>query len=93
MRNAPFAEPLVPADTKDEAAIAARRRLQVVLDQLNPAGGIFFRGADQVGNDAAKTKAKKAGKRDSNGEKNPGNAYERDQRSLPEDRVVQRIPT
>jgi len=39
MKNAPFAEPLVPADTKDSAALAARQRLQAVLDQLNPAAG------------------------------------------------------
>jgi len=79
MRNAPFAEPLVPADTRDEAAIAARRRLQAVLDQLNPAGGILFKGTDQIGNDPAKTKAKKAGKGASDGEANPGNANARDQ--------------
>ncbi len=45
MRQAPYAEPLVPADTKDEAAIAARKRLQVILDQLNPAGGIVDSGS------------------------------------------------
>jgi len=39
MKNAPFAEPLVPADTKDSDALAARQRLQAVLDQLNPAAG------------------------------------------------------
>ncbi|HQR33793.1 MAG TPA: sulfatase-like hydrolase/transferase [Blastocatellia bacterium] len=41
MSDAPFAEKLVPADTKDTAAIAARKRLQAALDQLNPAGGIL----------------------------------------------------
>ena len=40
MSNAPFEEKLVAADTKDPAAIAARKRLQAALDQLNPAGGI-----------------------------------------------------
>jgi arylsulfatase A len=44
MSNAPFEEPLVPADTKNPAAIAARRRLQAALDQLNPAGGILDEG-------------------------------------------------
>jgi len=39
MKQAPFEEPLVPADTKDPAANAARKRLQVALDTLNPAGG------------------------------------------------------
>ena len=40
MSNAPFEEKLVPADTKDPAAIAARKHLQAALDKLNPAGGI-----------------------------------------------------
>jgi arylsulfatase A len=40
MSDAPFAEKLVAADTKDVAAVAARKRLQAALDQLNPAGGI-----------------------------------------------------
>ena len=39
MKNAPFAEPLVPADTQDGNVLAARKRLQTVLDQLNPAAG------------------------------------------------------
>ena len=39
MRLAPFGEPLVPADTKDASAMAARRRLQAALEKLNPAGG------------------------------------------------------
>jgi arylsulfatase A len=39
MKNAPFAETLVPADTKNADALAARQRLQAVLDQLNPAAG------------------------------------------------------
>jgi arylsulfatase A len=39
MKDAPFVEQLVPADTQDPVAIAARARLQAVLDQLNPAGG------------------------------------------------------
>ncbi len=40
MSDAPFAEKLVAADTKNAAAVAARQRLQTALDQLNPAGGI-----------------------------------------------------
>ena len=41
MSRAPFEEPLVPADTKNPAAIAARKKLQAALDGLNPAGGIL----------------------------------------------------
>ena len=44
MSNAPFEERPVPADSKDPAAIAARKRLQAALDQLNPAGGILDNG-------------------------------------------------
>lgn len=39
MSGAPWAETLVPADTTDPDAVAARKRLQAKLDQLNPAGG------------------------------------------------------
>lgn len=39
MKDAPFVEQLVPADSKDEAALAARKRLAAVLEKLNPAGG------------------------------------------------------
>ncbi|MFA5189313.1 MAG: sulfatase-like hydrolase/transferase [Verrucomicrobiia bacterium] len=39
MSDAPFAEKVVAADTKDEAAIAARARLQSALDKLSPATG------------------------------------------------------
>jgi hypothetical protein len=39
MKDAPFVEALVPADTTDTAAQAARKELQAVLDELNPAGG------------------------------------------------------
>ena len=44
MSDAPFEEKLVAADTKDPAAIAARKRLQPALDSLNPAGGILDEG-------------------------------------------------
>jgi arylsulfatase A len=59
MSDAPFAEKLVAADTKDAAAIAARRRLQAALDQLNPAGGIQDEG-DGTGRHAGRAKKKKA---------------------------------
>ena len=39
MRNAPYTEPLVPPSTQDKEALAARQRLQAVLDQLDPAAG------------------------------------------------------
>ena len=39
MKDAPFVEALVPAGSTDPAAQAARKRLQAVLDELNPAGG------------------------------------------------------
>jgi len=39
MKEAPFEERLVPADTQNEAAAAARKRLQAILARLNPAGG------------------------------------------------------
>ena len=39
MKNAPFVEPLGPATSQDKDALAARQRLQTVLDQLNPAAG------------------------------------------------------
>jgi len=39
MKNAPFEEKPVPADTTDAEAIAARKSLQAVLDKLNPAAG------------------------------------------------------
>jgi arylsulfatase A len=39
LKEAPFEEKLVPADSKDAQALAARQRLRAVLAQLNPAGG------------------------------------------------------
>ena len=58
MSDAPFAEKLVAADSKDPAALAARKRLQAALDQLNPAGGVQDTG-DGTGRHANK-KPKKA---------------------------------
>ena len=60
MKLSPFAEPLVPANTQDDSALAARKRLQAVLDQLNPAGGKVDPG-DGSGKHA--NKPKKAGKK------------------------------
>jgi len=39
MRDAPFDEKLVPSDSKNSEAIAARERLKTVLAELNPAAG------------------------------------------------------
>jgi arylsulfatase A len=58
MSHAPFEEKLVTADTKDPSAIAARRRLQAALNQLNPAGGILDDG-DGTGRKTNKKKKKK----------------------------------
>jgi len=59
MSDAPFAEKLVPSDTTDATAVAARRVLQAALDQLNPAGGIIDDG-DGTGRHANKAKKEKA---------------------------------
>ena len=63
MSKAPFEETIVAADSKDPAALAARRRLQAALDQLNPAGGILDDG-DGTGRHASRqTTAKKKKKK------------------------------
>ena len=41
LSDAPWTEKLVAADTKDAAALAARKKLQAALDQLNPAAGFL----------------------------------------------------
>lgn len=53
MTDAPFVEKPIAADKQDAGASAARKRLQAVLDQLNPAAG------KTVPPDAAGKKAKK----------------------------------
>ena len=70
MTNAPYAEPLVPAGTKDADALAARQRLQAVLDQLNPAAGKVDPGNPKK---AGKTKAgKKKARQNSQNANAPG---------------------
>jgi arylsulfatase A len=76
MRNAPYTEPLVATDTKDEAAIAARKKLQGVLDQLNPAGGIVDPGRGRHDGGKAKRRAKKG---QGSPATNPGNHNEEDE--------------
>jgi arylsulfatase A len=58
LSDAPFTEKPVAADTKDAAAIAARKHLQAALDKLNPAGGILDDG-DGTGRHANRDKKKK----------------------------------
>jgi hypothetical protein len=41
MRNSPFEEILIPADSKDESAMSARKRLSDILAKINPQGGIL----------------------------------------------------
>jgi len=67
MSQAPFAETLVAADTKEPAAIAARNRLQAVLDQLNPGGGILDDG-DGTGRHANRKEKSKPGKASGSGD-------------------------
>lgn len=55
MKDAPFVEEPVAADTQDSEAVAARKRLQVVLDELNPASGKV----EPQQQEKAETKAKK----------------------------------
>lgn len=64
MSDAPFSEKLVPADSHDPAAIAARKRLQAALDQLNPAGGFVDDGdgtGRHAGREENRAKKKKKG--------------------------------
>lgn len=58
MGDSPYVETLVPANTKDPQAIAARKRLESQLAKLNPAGGILDEG-DGTGKHANKKKAAK----------------------------------
>ncbi len=58
MSEAPFVEKAVAADAKDEAALAARAKLQVVLDQLNPAAGKNSAGGEMKKGKAGKKKKK-----------------------------------
>jgi len=63
MKEAPFNEILVAADSKDPAAIAARERLTKALTELNPAGGFVDTGSGRGGDKDAK-EAKKTKKAD-----------------------------
>jgi arylsulfatase A len=84
MHGAPYSEPLVPADTQNQEAIAARQRLQAVLADLNPAGGLMDPGKGAGASDRkAKGKNKRANRKraaaNAGGIENPGNQNEDNQ--------------
>jgi hypothetical protein len=62
MKDAPFKEVAVAADSKDAAAVAARERLAAALAGLNPAAGHKDESGDGSGRSAGneKKKGKKA---------------------------------
>ena len=65
MKDAPFKEVAVAADTKDEAAVAARQRLAAALAGLNPGAGAKDEvgdGSGRSGNKEEKKKKKKSAK-------------------------------
>lgn len=57
MSKAPFEEILIPADTNETKALAARKMLQAELDRINPAAGYKDTG-DGTGRHANKAKKK-----------------------------------
>jgi arylsulfatase A len=63
MKDSPFVEQLVPTDSKDETAAAARKRLQVVLDRLNPAGGIAISAEEETAERNQAKKQRQTGKK------------------------------
>lgn len=56
MKDSPFVEEPVASDSKDQAAVAARKRLQAVLDKLSPATGKTISAEEEA---AGKNRAKK----------------------------------
>jgi len=66
MKDSPFVEQPVAADSKDKAAAAARKRLQTVLAELNPAGGKTISAAEEA---AAKNRATKKAQGQKNAKK------------------------
>ena len=63
MKDAPFKEVAVAADTKDEAAVAARARLSAALTGLNPAAGYKDEVGDGSGRSGNKDEKKKKTKK------------------------------
>jgi arylsulfatase A len=66
MKDAPFVEEAVLADSGDKAAVAARNQLQAVLDKLNPAGGKTISAEQQA---AERDHARKRADREKQGQK------------------------
>jgi arylsulfatase A len=66
MKDSPFVEKLMPADVKDVAAVAERKRLQTVLDKLNPAGGKTISAEEEA---AAQARASKKANLQKQGQK------------------------
>ena len=62
MKDAPFKEVAVAADTKDAAAVAARERLAAALAGLNPAAGYKDVGGDGSGRSGSNEKKGKKAK-------------------------------
>ena len=65
MKDSPFVEQPVAADSKDQTAAAARKRLQAVLDKLNPTGGKTISTDEDA---AAKDRARKKTERQKQGQ-------------------------
>ena len=63
MKDAPFKEVAVAADSKDEAAVAARARLSAALTGLNPAAGYKDEVGDGSGRSGNKDEKKKKTKK------------------------------
>ena len=63
MKDAPFQEVAVAADTKDEAAVAARARLAAALTGLNPGAGYKDEVGDGSGRSGNKEEKKKKAKK------------------------------
>lgn len=62
MKDAPFKEVAVAADTRDEAALAARKRLSTALVELNPRAGFKDTVGDGTGRSANKEEKPKVRK-------------------------------
>ena len=63
MKDAPFLEVAVAADTKDEAAVAAKARLSAALTGLNPGAGYKDEVGDGSGRSGNKEEKKKKTKK------------------------------
>jgi len=71
MKNAPFEEIPVPADSKDGAAVAARQRLSAALAELNPGAGFKGEGSGRGDKTKKEKKKNKAAASDANAASSP----------------------